>query len=325
MEHTLHILLRGRDGRPLPPPFGRAARRPGRAWLPYVLLAAATLTRFETAFVAVGIALGDARHRARRAACGRPPRPGGAGLWRWWPCRSPPSPRSRSRTRLMGQGLLPNSVLAKGPRTDARPGPAQTAFNRFGTDPLVAVLTGWRWSPSWPSAAEPGMELPRRRRRRGRAAAHALRPGRLVRALPGLPHRPRRLPRAVPAGRAAGRPARLRPPGGPHRRAGVPAGAVRREQARRGGAGRRRDDRHVRAALPGGAVPPAVLRRGAGGDGRARLHLAVPPGAHHRRVRPRGPRSAPGVGAGERRSGRGPSSGRPWSNGAASTSWSSIR
>jgi hypothetical protein len=140
MEHTLHILLlvatvvlfhRRSAGRPAP----------GPGWLPYVLLAAATLTRFETGFVAVGIALAMLVTE-----------PGG----RLWP---PTAARWRRplavvavpvaafaafavANRLMGQGLLPNSVLAKGPKTDAGPALLETAFNRFGTDPLVAVLTG---------------------------------------------------------------------------------------------------------------------------------------------------------------------------------------
>jgi hypothetical protein len=140
MEHTLHILLlvatvalfhRRAGGRPVP----------GPGWLPYALLAAATLTRFETGFVAVGIAL---------AMLVTEPGP------RLWP---PTLARWRRPlavvavpavafagfavvNRLMGQGLLPNSVLAKGPKTSAGPALLETAFNRFGSDQLVALLTG---------------------------------------------------------------------------------------------------------------------------------------------------------------------------------------
>jgi hypothetical protein len=140
MEHTLHILLvvavvvlfhRQVTGGPTP----------GPGWLPYALLAAAALTRFETGFVAAGIALAMLVTK-----------PGGR-LW-------PPAASHWRRplavlavpaatfaafavvNRLMGQGLLPNSVLAKGAKTSSGPALLEAAFNRFGTDPLVAALTG---------------------------------------------------------------------------------------------------------------------------------------------------------------------------------------
>jgi hypothetical protein len=140
MEHTLHILLvvaavalfhRRAAGRPAP----------GPGWLPYALLAAATLTRFETAFVAAGIALAMLVTEP-----GGPLWPPSASRWRR-PLAVVAVPAATfaafaAVNRLMGQGLLPNSVLAKGPKSSTGPALLETAFNRFGSDPLVAVLTG---------------------------------------------------------------------------------------------------------------------------------------------------------------------------------------
>lgn len=140
MEHSLHIAL------VLPAVVLLHARMTGRptigpSWLPYALLALATLTRFETAFVAFGIALAllvttgplstlraDPRERLRQpvlvlASSGGPLL--GFAVF----------------NRLMGQGFLPNSVLAK----SAVPGGTTVvgnALDRFGSDPLLAALTG---------------------------------------------------------------------------------------------------------------------------------------------------------------------------------------
>jgi hypothetical protein len=158
MEHTLQIALvlsivilvhRRVQGVPLGWP----------RWTPYALLAVATLVRFETLFVAAGVCV------AVIAAAV----PG-------WSEREDPAPLG-GQIRLavglglsalipfllfvffnhvvMGQGYLPNSVLAKGQGINGHGGafaPTQI-LNRFTTDPLLAALTavavaavmvGWR-------------------------------------------------------------------------------------------------------------------------------------------------------------------------------------
>jgi hypothetical protein len=139
MEHPLHIALvlatvvsfHRRQ-------VGWSVR--GRPWLPYVLLVAATLTRFETAFLAVGIA-------TALLVTGS-----GPGLWppraaRW---ARPSAVLAVTGATIaafsgvnvaMGQGLLPNSVLAKGAPRSFGPPLVQGALARIADDPLVAVLT----------------------------------------------------------------------------------------------------------------------------------------------------------------------------------------
>jgi hypothetical protein len=139
MEHPLHIALvlatvvsfHRRQ-------VGWSVR--GRPWLPYVLLVAATLTRFETAFLAVGIA-------TALLVTGS-----GPGLWppraaRW---ARPSAVLAVTGATIaafggvnvaMGQGLLPNSVLAKGAPRSFGPPLVQAALARIADDPLVAVLT----------------------------------------------------------------------------------------------------------------------------------------------------------------------------------------
>lgn len=129
------------------------------SWLAYVLLGLATLVRFETAFVAAGLVV---------AFASTP----------WWEA-SPVGPRRRlpDRTqftrailvgaaslgplvvvsvvnRAMGQGWLPNSILAKAPATSGDENVQRfDLLDRFTTDPLLALLTvavvvaaiaGWR-------------------------------------------------------------------------------------------------------------------------------------------------------------------------------------
>jgi hypothetical protein len=139
MEHTLHILLvvaavvlfhRQSTGLPVP----------GPAWLPYALLALATLSRFETGFVAVGIA---AAMLLTGAGQMWPPT---ATRWRR-PVAVLAAPAVAftafaAFNRAMGQGLLPNSVLAKGSRPSAGSSLLGDAFGRFGTDSLVALFVG---------------------------------------------------------------------------------------------------------------------------------------------------------------------------------------
>ena len=156
MEHTLHIALllpavallhADATGRP----------RAGPPWLPYLLLGLATLTRFETLFVAV--AIGVALLVAPPPGVGD--RPGAR-------VRGPalavlsslvPLAMFCLFNRLMGQGWLPNSVSAKAATNGSTPaGTIEQAFTRFGEDPLVAGLAGvaavglilaWRQRTAW--------------------------------------------------------------------------------------------------------------------------------------------------------------------------------
>lgn len=151
MEHVLHMLLCVAVLVLLWPPSPQTDRR---ALAAYVLLGVATLVRFETVFLAIGIAVaalvvrtdGDDQPflvRARRAAAAS----AAAGV---------PAVAFALFNRLMGQGWLPNSVLAKSPVTS---GDSTTSaalvdvLGRFTTDPmlaglgiavLVALIVGWR-------------------------------------------------------------------------------------------------------------------------------------------------------------------------------------
>lgn len=107
----------------------------GQDRLAYALVALATLTRFESAFVAVGLAAGllltDRRLEARRAT----------GLIL---SSAIPIAVFGAANRMLGGGWLPNSVLAKGQATGATSagdglGPVDIA-NRLTHDPLLAVL-----------------------------------------------------------------------------------------------------------------------------------------------------------------------------------------
>lgn len=140
MEHSLQIALL------LPAvvlfhrrAMGRSAFGP--AWLPYLLLALATLTRFETAFVALGIALALLAMTGPLAAIRDAP---------WERLRQPllvlassgaPLAGFALVNRLMGQGFLPNSVLAKS-SVPAGTTVVGNALDRFSSDALLAVLTG---------------------------------------------------------------------------------------------------------------------------------------------------------------------------------------
>ncbi len=145
MEHTLHSALVLSAVILFHQQFtGRLSRWP--RWLPYVLIAVATLTRFETAMLAVGIGV------AALAQC----------IPRWAPDVPAPSWRSRFPTVVgigaasgvpvllfagfntaMGQGLLPNSVLDKSQFTGVdfvQPFGFQNITARFAQDPLIPVL-----------------------------------------------------------------------------------------------------------------------------------------------------------------------------------------
>jgi hypothetical protein len=134
MEHTLHVALvlaavvlvhRRAEG--------RTDRFP--TWAPLAIVALASLTRFETAFVALGLAV--ALIVGERAAGRRP----AAGLLA---AAAAPIAAFGLFSRLMGGGWLPNSVLAKGQATgnagsDDGLGPIDV-FHRLTHDPVVAAL-----------------------------------------------------------------------------------------------------------------------------------------------------------------------------------------
>ncbi|HEY3142424.1 MAG TPA: hypothetical protein VGJ86_14900 [Acidimicrobiales bacterium] len=129
MEHTFHaalvlgaLVLIQRQAE------GRVDRGP--RWLPYVLLAVAALTRFETAFIATGLAMAlIVVHRNRRGAAIAL---AAAGL---------PILAFAIVNRAMGQGLVPNSVLAKtSVGEDPGSGLFEDVTGRLTRDPLVAVI-----------------------------------------------------------------------------------------------------------------------------------------------------------------------------------------
>jgi hypothetical protein len=141
MEHSLHIALvlaavvlfhRHATGRA---PTGWA----GRSWLPYLLLALATATRYETLFVAVGLALWFATE------------PDGPGGPRSWPRRlrqpalilvasAAPVAAFGVFNRLMGGWFLPNSVLAKSRVETEKDSWLGQVASRITGDPLLAIL-----------------------------------------------------------------------------------------------------------------------------------------------------------------------------------------
>jgi hypothetical protein len=134
MEHTLHVALvlaavalvhRRAEG--------HADRFP--TWAPLAIVALASLTRFETAFVALGLAaaliVGD-RSGGRRPAV------------ELLAAAAAPIVAFGVVNRLMGGGWLPNSILAKGQGTGNSGGrdglgPVDI-FHRLTQDPVVAAL-----------------------------------------------------------------------------------------------------------------------------------------------------------------------------------------
>jgi hypothetical protein len=152
MEHTLQVLLvlaavvafqRRSAGEPVP----------GPAWLPYLLIALATLTRFETAFVAAGLAAGMALDGPGSRVGGGLSALREALAARWRPivgvlaATAVPTVAFAVLNHALGGGFLPNSVLAKGQGGRAgsshadRLGPTQIV-NNLAKDPLLVVLVG---------------------------------------------------------------------------------------------------------------------------------------------------------------------------------------
>ena len=125
--------------------IGRETRTP--VWAPYVLAALAVVTRFETIWVVAGLGLGyliDGWVRYphdRHAIAGRLRTTVGLGL-----ATAAPVAAFGAINRAMGQGFLPNSVLAKtiiAGRNHASLESGLTPhlfINHVNKDPLVAVL-----------------------------------------------------------------------------------------------------------------------------------------------------------------------------------------
>jgi hypothetical protein len=146
MEHTLHVLLVLTAVIAVHQRVELGAARLG--WLPYALLALATLTRFETAFVAVGLAVGLALADTDAAGDVR-----AAVQARWHPivgvlaAAAVPTVAFALWNKAMGGGFLPNSVLAKGQGTGDRSSGSNglglsDIAGRLTHDPLLALLVG---------------------------------------------------------------------------------------------------------------------------------------------------------------------------------------
>jgi hypothetical protein len=143
MEHVAHmalvlgaVALFHRQG------AGELARWP--RWLPYLLVALATLVRIETLFVALGLAVAllarclsgwgpDGLAARRRAQALRALLVAAAAVI--------PLAAVAASNRLAGQGWLPNSILAKSRVDDPDTPLYRLPVERLTTDPLVGVLT----------------------------------------------------------------------------------------------------------------------------------------------------------------------------------------
>ncbi len=144
MEHLLHValVLAAFHGLAHPGPTGGGAlRRAG----PYVLLALATLTRIETAFVALALGIAILALGRRRLDGGAVP------SWRQQIRRIAPIGLASAVpllafagfNRVMGQGLLPNSVLAKSASLDggSHVPDIEKVLNRFTADPVLSFVS----------------------------------------------------------------------------------------------------------------------------------------------------------------------------------------
>jgi hypothetical protein len=138
MEHLLHAamvvqLLAWIHDRAL----GRTTRVP--PWAPYLLTSLAVVTRFETMWVVAGIGLGylvDGWVRTGRPPAARMLTVAGLGL-----AAALPVVAYGAVNRAMGQGFLPNSVLAKTVVSNSAISITPQQFlNHLTTDPLLAVL-----------------------------------------------------------------------------------------------------------------------------------------------------------------------------------------
>jgi len=136
---------------------GQALGWPG--WLPYLLVALATLVRFEDLFVVAGLVVGFVAMSVPGLAPATGVRP-----WRNQlkqatlvvVAAAVPFLAFVAFNKLMGQGLLPNSVLAKGQGVSGTEGnafQARVILNRLTSDPMLgamavlvagALVVGWR-------------------------------------------------------------------------------------------------------------------------------------------------------------------------------------
>jgi hypothetical protein len=139
MEHTLHVAL------VLGAVVLIAQPRPSMpGWVGYALLALATLTRFETAFVGAGLAAGLAAEAVAHRRIG-------AGVARRIAAVvgavAVPFVLFAAVNRALGGGLLPNSVLVKGNGTGTAVepggvGPGET-IGRLTHDPLLVAIVAF--------------------------------------------------------------------------------------------------------------------------------------------------------------------------------------
>lgn len=159
MEHVLHLALL----LVAVPLLLRTTPAPSRARavLPYVLIAVATLTRLETAFVAAGLGAAivlEALPWGREAAL--PWRPAARRVVALGLASGLPLLAYGLVNKAMGQDLLPSSVAAKSEAlngSDRFPEPREV-MERLTLDPLLAVLVGvcivlaivgWRTRARW--------------------------------------------------------------------------------------------------------------------------------------------------------------------------------
>jgi hypothetical protein len=139
MEHTLHVaLVLGAVVLIARPPSGVPK------WLGYALLALATLTRFETAFVGAGLAAGLAAEAVANRRIGADVARRIAAVVA---AVAVPVALFAAANRALGGGLLPNSVLVKGNGTGTAVspggiGPGET-IGRLTGDPLLVAIVAF--------------------------------------------------------------------------------------------------------------------------------------------------------------------------------------
>jgi hypothetical protein len=143
MEHTLHVaLVLGAVVLITRPPVPGATSTSVPPWVGYALLALATLTRFETAFVGAGLAAGLAAEAVAHRRIG--PR-AARRIVAVLAAVAVPLALFAAANRALGGGLLPNSVLVKGNGTGTAVsptgiGPSETIGRLTGDPLLVAIL-----------------------------------------------------------------------------------------------------------------------------------------------------------------------------------------
>ena len=143
MEHTLHMALI-LAAVVLSLAYVNHGANWGGRWMPYLMVALATLVRFETLFVVAGLAIGLLATR-RSTLTRHPSSPIDRRAWRCTIGLLAASVAAAVGFSIfnlaMGQGVLPNSVLAKAQTTSGAGsfGPVQI-LNRFTSDPVLSAL-----------------------------------------------------------------------------------------------------------------------------------------------------------------------------------------